>query len=116
MRPERTVQYEIGLQQQIGDHLAFDITGYFKDIRDYLASQRIRFSTIAGEDQFNIFLNRDYANVRGIVFALTKRRARNGLLSANLDYTFQLAEGNRNDGDSFFVGCWIQESTTIRSK
>ncbi len=102
MRPERTVQYEIGLQQQIGDHLAFDITGYFKDIRDYLASQRIRFSTIAGEDQYNIYLNRDYANVRGITFALTRRRERGGMLSATLDYTFQLAEGNNNDSDSFF--------------
>ena len=89
MRPERTVQYEIGLQQQIGPNLAFDITGFFKDIRDYLASQRIRFSTIAGEDQFTIFLNRDYANVRGITFALTRRRDRGGLLSANIDYTFQ---------------------------
>ena len=102
MRPERTVQYEIGLQQQIGPNLAFDITGFFKDIRDYLASQRIRFSTIAGEDQYNIFLNRDYANVRGITFALTRRRDRGGLLSANIDYTFQLAEGNNNDSNSFF--------------
>ncbi len=102
MRPERTVQYEIGLQQQIGPNLAFDVTGFFKDIRDYLASQRIRFSTIAGEDQYNIFLNRDYANVRGIVFALTRRRDRGGLLSATLDYTFQLAEGNNNDSNAFF--------------
>ncbi len=102
MRPERTVQYEIGLQQQIGDHLAFDVTGYFKDIRDYLASQRIRFSTIAGEDQYNIYLNRDYANVRGITFALTRRRDRGGMLSATVDYTFQLAEGNNNDSNSFF--------------
>ncbi|MFK7844790.1 MAG: carboxypeptidase-like regulatory domain-containing protein [Rhodothermales bacterium] len=102
MRPERTVQYEMGLQQQIGENLAFDVTGFFKDIRDYLAIQRIRFSTIAGEDQYNIYLNRDYANVRGITFALTKRRDRGGLLSANLDYTFQLAEGNNNDSNSFF--------------
>ncbi len=102
MRPERTVQYEIGLQQQIGEHLAFDVTGYFKDIRDYLALQRIRFSTVSGEDQYNIYLNQDYANIRGVTFSLTRRRERNGLLSANIDYTFQVAEGNRNDSDAFF--------------
>lgn len=102
MRPERTVQYEFGLQQQIGEYLAFDITGYFKDIRDYLAPQTVRYSTIAGEDQYTIYLNKDYANVKGVTFALTKRRARNGLLSATLDYTFQIAEGNNDDTNAFF--------------
>ena len=102
MRPERTVQYEMGLQQQIGEQMAFDVTGFFKDIRDYLALQSIRFSTIAGEDRYNIYLNRDYANVRGITFALTKRRGRNELLSATVDYTFQLAEGNNTDSNAFF--------------
>ncbi|NBC18964.1 MAG: outer membrane beta-barrel protein [Bacteroidetes bacterium] len=102
MRPERTVQYEIGLQQQIGELLAFDVTGYFKDIRDYLARQLVQFSTIAGENQYRIFLNKDYANVKGVTFSLTKRRGRGGLLSANVDYTFQIAEGNRDDTDAFF--------------
>ncbi len=102
LKPERSVQYEMGLQQQIGESMAFDITGFFKDIRDYLALQQVRFSTIAGEDRYNIYLNRDYANVKGMTFALTKRRERNGLLSASIDYTFQLAEGNRTDGDAFF--------------
>lgn len=102
MRPERTVQYEVGLQQQLGTQLAFDVTGFFKDIRDYLALQRLRFSTIAGEDQYNVYLNRDYANVKGITFSLSKRRAPGGILSATLDYTYQLAEGNDNQTDSFF--------------
>ena len=102
MRPERTVQYEIGLQQQIGEHMAFNVTGFFKDIRDYLALQRVRFSTVSGEDVYNIYLNKDYANVRGVTFSLTRRRDRGGLLSANLDYTFQVAEGNNDDPDAFF--------------
>jgi outer membrane receptor protein involved in Fe transport len=102
MRPERTITYEMGLQQQITDDLAFDITGFFKDIRDYLARETIRFSTISGEDVYNIFLNKDYANVKGMTFSLTKRRSRNGYLSATLDYTLQVAEGNNTDANSFF--------------
>lgn len=102
LKPERTVQYEIGLQQQLTSSLAFDITGFFKDIRDYLATQTIRFSTIAGQDQYSIQLNRDYANVKGVTFALTKRRPRDGGLGATVDYTFQVAEGNRTDSDAFF--------------
>lgn len=102
MRPERSVQYEIGLQQQIGGSMAFDVTGFFKDIRDYRALQNVRYSTIAGEDQFSIYLNKDYANVKGVTFSLTKRRPRNGYLSANVDYTFQIAEGNNDDANAFF--------------
>ncbi len=102
MRPERTVQYEIGLQQQLGDLFAFDITGYFKDIRDYRAEQLIRFSTIAGEDLYTIWLNKAYANVKGITVAVTKRRAPDGLLSATVDYTFQVAEGSDDDANQFF--------------
>ncbi len=102
MRPERTVQYEIGLQQGLTSSLAIEITGFFKDIRDYLALQTIRFSSIAGEDVYNIYLNRDYANVKGVTFSLTKRRARNGMLSAGIDYTFQIAEGNNNETNAFF--------------
>ncbi|MDX1488593.1 MAG: TonB-dependent receptor, partial [Acidiferrobacterales bacterium] len=102
MRPERTVQYEMGLQQQLTDGLAFDVTGFFKDIRDYLALQTVIHSTIAGENQYNIYLNKDYANVKGVTFALTKRRGRGGLVSATVDYTFQVAEGNEDDAGEFF--------------
>ena len=102
LRAERSVQYEIGLQQQIGENMAFDVSGYFKDIRDYLALQRIQFSRIPGENLYNIYLNKDYANIRGVTFALTRRRDRNGILSASIDYTFQVAEGNNDDTDAFF--------------
>jgi outer membrane receptor protein involved in Fe transport len=102
LKPERGIQYEMGLQQQISSGLAFDVTGYFKDIRDYRALQTIRFSTISGEDVYQIWLNKDYANIKGVVFALTKRRSRNGLVGATLDYTFQIAEGNNTDANSFF--------------
>ena len=102
LRPERTVQYEIGLQQQLTDVLAFDLTGYFKNIRDYMALQLVRHSTIAGEDLYNIYLNKAYANVTGITVAVTKRRAPGGFLWATVDYTFQIAEGSDDDANRFF--------------
>ncbi len=102
LRPERTVQYEFGLQQQIGGLLAVHLTGYFKNIRDYMALQLVRYSTIAGEDLYNIYLNKAYANVTGMTVALTKRRSRTGLLSATVDYTFQIAEGSDDDANRFF--------------
>ncbi len=102
LRPERTVQYEIGLQQQLTDVFAFDVTGYFKNIRDYMALQLVRYSTIAGEDLYNIYLNKAYANVTGITVAVTKRRSPGGFLWATVDYTFQIAEGSDDDANRFF--------------
>ena len=102
LRPERTVQYEIGLQQQLTEVLAFDVTGYFKDIRDYLTRQQIRYSTIPGEDVYNLYVNKNYANVKGVTFALTKRRSRDGLVSATVDYTYQIAEGDNDDTNAAF--------------
>jgi outer membrane receptor protein involved in Fe transport len=113
MRPERTVQYEIGLQQQLTETLAFNVTGFFKDIRDYLALQTIRFSTISGEDVYSIYQNRDYANVKGVTFALTSRRPRGGMVSANVDYTFQIAEGNNTDANSFFFNSLSGKETEL---
>jgi len=102
LRPERTVQYEFGVQQQIGEMLAIHVTGYFKNIRDYMALQLVRHSTIAGEDLYNIYLNKAYANVTGVTVSLTKRKAPNGFLAATLDYTFQIAEGSDDDANRFF--------------
>ena len=102
LRPERTVQYEFGVQQQIGELLAIHVTGYFKNIRDYMALQQVRHSTIAGEDLYNIYLNKAYANVTGLTVSLTKRRPRDGFLAATLDYTFQIAEGSDDDANRFF--------------
>ncbi|MFV1980254.1 MAG: TonB-dependent receptor plug domain-containing protein, partial [Rhodothermia bacterium] len=102
LRPQKTVSYEFGVQQQIGNLVAFDLTGFFRDIRDYLALQRTRFSTIPGEDTYRMWSNKDYANIKGVTFALTVRRSRTGLLSANIDYTFTVANGNNNATDAFF--------------
>ncbi len=102
LRPERTVQYEMGLQQQLTDVLAVTLTGYFKNIRDYMALQLVRYSTIAGEDLYNIYLNKAYANVTGLTAALTKRRPPGGFLWASVDYTFQIAEGSDDDANRFF--------------
>lgn len=102
LRPEKTVSYEIGLQQQLTETLAFDVTGYFKDIRDYLTLQQIRYSTIPGQDIFYVYVNKNFVNVKGVTFALTKRRSRDGLVSANIDYTYQIAEGENDDPNAAF--------------
>jgi outer membrane receptor protein involved in Fe transport len=100
LNPQRTVTYEIGLQQQLMDNLSFNVTGFYKDVRDLLAQQQIR---ISGDQTYFKYVNKDYSNVKGLTFSLTKRRTTGDLLGATLDYTFQVSEGNETDANAFFV-------------
>lgn len=100
LNPEKTVTYEVGLQQQMTDDVAFNITGFYKDVRDLLAIQQIRISS---NSIYQKYVNKDYGNIKGITFSLTKRKSANDLFNASLDYTFQVAEGNETSADAFFI-------------
>lgn len=100
LNPEKTVTYEMGLQQQLSETVAFNVTGFYKDVRDLLALQEIRIST--SETYFK-YVNKDYANIKGITFSLTKRKLPDDLFGASLDYTFQFAEGNETGSSAFFL-------------
>ena len=100
LNPEKTVTYELGLQQQLLEDLAFNVTGFYKDVRDLLALQQIRISE---DETYFKYVNKDYSNVKGITISLTKRKTRQSIFGVTLDYTFQVAEGNDVDADAFFL-------------
>jgi outer membrane receptor protein involved in Fe transport len=100
LKPEQTVAYEIGLQQALTDAIGVNLTAYYKDIRNLLAT---RFETIA-EDlreplgqglRYPRFTNQDYGQVKGFIFSFEKRMGAGWGL--NVDYTFQVARGNSSD-------------------
>ncbi|MFC1528031.1 TonB-dependent receptor plug domain-containing protein, partial [Candidatus Neomarinimicrobiota bacterium] len=97
LQPQKTVGYEIGLQQQLGETVALDVTAYYKDIRNLLGTE---INTIAvGEEhssiQYGRFINRDYGQVKGLTLSFEQRLS-NGL-AASIDYTYQVAKGNASD-------------------
>ena len=98
MKPQRTTQYEVGFSQQFGQDLGVEVTGYFKDIRN-LNSTKIVQSFVAG-DRFGLYINKYYANSRGITVAVSKRPR--GPFSGNVDYTFSISEGNASDPAAAF--------------
>lgn len=100
LNPEKTVTYEIGLQQQLNESLAFNVTGFYKDVRDLLAIQQIRISS---NSIYQKYVNKDYGNIKGITFSLSKRKMPDDLFGASVDYTFQVAEGNETGADAFFI-------------
>ncbi len=97
--PQKTIIYEVGLQQQLTDNLAFDLTVYYKDTRDLLGTQIYELRT--GLDRYARYENRDFGTVRGFVFALNQRHS--DWLSASVDYTFQVAEGNASEPNAAFI-------------
>ncbi len=101
LKPQRTTQYEIGLQQEIVPGLGIDVTLFYRDIRDWVgASPLIR--TARKVVSYSVYENKDYANVRGVTLK-AERRYRNNF-SAKLDYTFQVAEGTySNPTDAFYA-------------
>ncbi|RMF58291.1 MAG: TonB-dependent receptor [Calditrichaeota bacterium] len=96
---QRTVMYEIGLQQQLSDDISIDVTGYYRDIRGWVGTSPL-IETYDNSTFYSQYENRDYANVRGVTLMFRKRFANH--FSANLDYTFQVAEGNASDPEDAF--------------
>ncbi|MEX2117943.1 MAG: TonB-dependent receptor [Bacteroidota bacterium] len=99
LNPQKTVMYEFGLQQQISDDISFDITGFYRDTRDWVSTSAIIpvRDLETATSFYTIFVNRDYANTRGLTLWVNKRPS--GLLYFNLSYTFQVAEGINSSPD-----------------
>jgi len=103
LKPEKTVLYEFGFQQQFGNLIGMDINLFYKDIRELLALQSIRYNSPKyGPSNYAIYLNKDYGNARGLTLSLTKRYDPVSKSSIWIDYTYQKSEGNSVNSGSFY--------------
>jgi len=98
LKPQRTVIYELGLQQQVGRNFALTVTAYFKDIRNLLGTEVLY--TLEGF-KYARYINRDYGYVKGVTFNFEKRYS-NGI-GGSIDYTYQIAKGNASDPNSAYL-------------
>ena len=98
LKPERSVSYEIGLQQELLPNLKLDLRAYYKDSRDYVSSG-IPIDLGDGKSYYT-YVNKDYSNTRGIIITLD-RFYRNGF-GWHIDYTYQKAEGSNSDPSEEF--------------
>jgi CarboxypepD_reg-like domain/TonB-dependent Receptor Plug Domain len=109
LRPERTTQYELGFKQQVGDNFAFDITGFYKDIKDQIQERLIFAETGASHGSYYGLVNGDFATTKGIEIKLDLRRV--DRLSATLDYTLSDALGTGSNPNSHFNIVWQSTGT-----
>ncbi len=95
LKPEVTVSGEIGLQQQLGEDIALNLTGYFRDIRDLAGTNADEIVVFGGASKYSKIVNSDFGSVRGIILSLNKRFT--GGFSASIDYTLQSAKASNSD-------------------
>ncbi|MEZ4961600.1 MAG: carboxypeptidase regulatory-like domain-containing protein [Saprospiraceae bacterium] len=97
LRPERTVDYEVGFQQRLGNTSALKLSAYYKELRDMIQS-RFFAQVPAPVNTYQTYDNLDFATVKGFVISYELRRT--GNISLNLSYTLQFANGTGSDANS----------------
>lgn len=109
LEAQQTTKYEIGIQQELFEGTALSLTGYFRDIRDWVSSGPTE-ATSNPTVRFGTFINRDFANVFGMTLALDQTLNKRFVLG--FDYTAQLAEGTNSDpAAEFFAAAARNDST-----
>ena len=110
VRPERTTQYEIGFKQQLGESFAFDLTGFYKDIKDQVQIRSIFADADAEHKQYYAWVNGDFSTTKGIEVKLDLRRT--DRISATVDYTYSDAQGTGSNPSTAFRTIWQSPTGT----
>lgn len=95
LKPQKTVKGEIGLQQQLSDDMAVDVTVFFEDFRDLSGTQNAEILVFGGDKTYSQYQNSDFGSSRGFIIKFTKRFG--GGFATNLDYTYSVTKGNASD-------------------
>ncbi|MEO0725444.1 MAG: carboxypeptidase regulatory-like domain-containing protein [Bacteroidota bacterium] len=96
LRPERTIDYQVGFEQALTQTSAIKISAYYREMRDMIQLRTFFPVPIVG--QYTTFDNQDFGTVKGFSFGYDLRRTRNLRLLAN--YTLQFADGTGSDTES----------------
>lgn len=88
LKPEKTIDYEIGFQQVLSKTSSLKISAYYKEMRDMI---QVRNFTGAYPRPYRAFGNLDFGTVKGFTIGYDMRRTGNVRLNAS--YTLQFADG-----------------------
>ena len=110
LRPERTTQYEIGFKQQLGENFAFDITAFYKDIKEQIQLRAIFAEPTAAHVQYYALVNGDFATTRGFELKLDLRRTQR--LAASINYTYSDAQGTGSTPTEAGRAVWQSPTAT----
>ncbi len=95
LKPQKTVNGELGYKQELSSSSAIEITAFFRDIRNLAGTATDAVAVQGTSARYGIITNSDFGFIKGVVLAFDQSFGRNIFMSA--DYTFQIAEGNSSD-------------------
>ncbi|GBE28096.1 TonB dependent receptor [bacterium BMS3Bbin03] len=97
IRAQKTVQYEVGLWQELIRGMGLEVTLFYRDIYDLLTA---RIITTYNQIKYGVYGNKDYGNARGMEI---KYNFRQGPLAVYLNYTLQYTRGNADNPTQTFT-------------
>jgi hypothetical protein len=95
LRPQKTVDYEIGFRQKVGEFAAIQIGAYYREQRDLIQSYRF---TGAYPNTYYSYENQDFGTVQGFTFGMHMRGTKN--LNFRAYYTLSFAKGTGSSAGS----------------
>ncbi|MBI3518716.1 MAG: TonB-dependent receptor plug domain-containing protein [Bacteroidetes bacterium] len=97
LKPEKTVDYEIGYQQVLNQkkNAALKITAFYREFRNQITLVSL---TNAYPKTYQTYANKDFGTVKGLSAEFDLRRSGGVSLTAN--YTLQFAEGSGSNANS----------------
>lgn len=94
LKPEKTIDYELGFQQRLSASSSLTLSAYYREIRDQIQSFRY---TAAYPKTYYSYNNIDFSTVKGLTVSYDMRRTSNTRVRAS--YTLQFADGTGSDPD-----------------
>ena len=88
LRPEKTIDYELGFQQVLTKTSSLKISAFYKEMRDMI---QVRNFTGAYPRPYKAYGNLDFGTVKGLTIGYDLRRT--GNIRMNASYTLQFADG-----------------------
>jgi hypothetical protein len=100
LKSQKTIAYEIGLQQGIFQSFSIDVTLFYSDFSNLIGLEVIR--QVGNVSSYLQRSNIDKASNRGFTVAFEKRHD-GGLFTGSIDYTFQTGSGSESDPDNIAI-------------
>ncbi len=96
LKPQKTVQYEVAIENQFTQDVIMGFTSYFKDVYDLTQIRQV----IALPMPYFQFFNVDYGNIKG--FEISVRKTMSNMWALGLSYTLQFAKGTASYAGEFY--------------
>ena len=109
LEAQKTVAYEVGLAHQFAPTMAAKFTAYYKDVTGLIGTHYYYPYVDGRYVGYTLYINEDYANIKGFEIDLTLRRTR--YFSGGLTYTYSVAKGSASSEAEQYPG--TQESTLL---